>query len=184
MSILTQSQSKEQCEAVSFFSTVMHSTCSTHLVTDHDNPAVKFIVIHAIPKYNLLTQKHMPSNTRKQYPETFFEHKNLKICPLGVMMKNYGTYFKCHLIFENEQMKKQKSLPSRRVTTQRRGRSTLSISTLLKTWMKKPLPWDGGWGMGVAGGTYLLSTESQTYCKPLPCTKLFVDIKKLIYFWC
>ena len=54
--------------------------------------------------------KHIPSNTRKHNAETFFESKTLKICTLNILMKNYGTHFKCHMI-ENEQMKKQASLP-------------------------------------------------------------------------
>ena len=29
-------------------------------------------------------------------------------------MKNYSTHFKCHVMFENEQMKKEESLPSGR----------------------------------------------------------------------
>ena len=48
-------------------------TCSTDLVIDHDIKAVKSFVIHTIPRYNLLTYTHIPINTRKQYPETFFE---------------------------------------------------------------------------------------------------------------
>ena len=76
---------------------VMHSTCLTHLVTDHDNPAVKFIVIHAILQYNLLTKE-----THAIQYKTFFEHRILKICPLDLMMKNYSTHFKCHVIFEKE----------------------------------------------------------------------------------
>ena len=87
--------------------------------------------------------KHIPINTRKQYPETFFEFKNLKVCPLNVTMKNYGTHFKHHVIFANDLMKKQESLPS---GEWKRGRSRLSISTLLQTSMKGYLHWDGGRG--------------------------------------
>ena len=34
-----------------------NDTCSTDLVTDHDNPVVKSIVIHTIPNYHLLIHK-------------------------------------------------------------------------------------------------------------------------------
>ena len=53
--------------------------CSTALVTDHANPAVKSIVTLRIPKYKLLTYTNMPINVTKEYPETFFEAKNLKM---------------------------------------------------------------------------------------------------------
>ena len=73
-----QSQIKAQHEPMSFLSTIMYwyHTSSTDLVTYHDNPAVKSIQFQSTVYSHT---KHIPVNTRKQYPETFFKSKNLKI---------------------------------------------------------------------------------------------------------
>ena len=54
---------------------------STALVTDHDKPAVKSIVILRIQNFNVLTYKNIPINVTKDYPETFFKSKNPKFWP-------------------------------------------------------------------------------------------------------
>ena len=61
--------------------------------------------------------KNIPINVTKRYPETFFKLKKLEIFPLNPIMKSYGTHFKHHVLFANESMKKQESLPSGGMTT-------------------------------------------------------------------
>ena len=73
--------SKHNMKRCHFSQLLCNTLCSTALVTDHDKPAVKSIVILRIPKYNVLTYKNIPINVTKEYHETFFESKNPKIWP-------------------------------------------------------------------------------------------------------
>ena len=79
-----QFKSKHNMKWCHFISTVMfryhNILCSTTLVTDHANPAVKSIVILRIPKYKLLSHTNMPINVTEEYPETFFRSRNPKMC--------------------------------------------------------------------------------------------------------
>ena len=73
-----QSQIQAQHEAVSFFSTIMYCAC-TDFITAYDNPAVKSIVIHTIPKYNLLTYKIHSNQYNKAISwDIFLNWKTLK----------------------------------------------------------------------------------------------------------
>ena len=83
-------QSQIKAQHCLLFSTIMYQyhTCSTDSVTDHDNPAVKCIVIHTILKYNLLTYKTYYNHYKKTISWDIFESKNIKICPSNVTMKN------------------------------------------------------------------------------------------------
>ena len=73
--------SKHNMKWCHFSQPLCNISCSTASVTDHDTPAVKSTVILRIRKYNVLTYKNIPINVTKEYPETLFESKNLKIWP-------------------------------------------------------------------------------------------------------
>ena len=53
----------------------------------------------------------MPINVTEEYPETFFWIQKPENVPLNLIMKGYGTHFKCHVVFANECMKKTR-IPS------------------------------------------------------------------------
>ena len=61
--------------SVIYLNRYVHSTDS---VTDHDNPAVKSIVIHTILKYNVLSYKKHSNQCNKTI--SWDSQKNLKIC--------------------------------------------------------------------------------------------------------
>ena len=74
--------------------------CSTDSVTDHDNPAVKSIVILRIPKYNVLTYRKNVNQCNKTISLDIFQVEKPKNLPLNPIMKSYSTHFKCHVILQ------------------------------------------------------------------------------------
>ena len=81
-------------------------TCSTDSVTDHDNPVVKSIVIHTIPKYNLLIHKtHSKVIQENNVMRHFLSPKHL-IGTQNVMMKNYSCQKPCDFLNKKKSMNK------------------------------------------------------------------------------
>ena len=180
-----------------FFSTLMcrycNILCSTALVTDHANPAVKSIVILRFPKYKLLIYKNMPINVTEEYSETFFRLKNLKMCHLiwswkaMVLISNAMWYLQMNVWKKNKNPFRWWGWLSGVRRT-----SVLSTSTNLEIWIKcLVLQKVEGGHRGKQG--YLLSKTynifssknsascltTHTYCKTWPCPyALFVDIHK------
>ena len=70
-------------------------TCSTDSVTDHDNPVVKSIVIHTIPKYHLLIHKKNSKVIQENNVMRHFLSPKYWIGTQNVIMKNYSCQKPC-----------------------------------------------------------------------------------------